>query len=347
MSETYQEVVNGRRVLCGRCRWDLQQSRVVGGALDSATGLTFQCDNCHATYAVCIVCGWYMADGKTCNLPHAEFNDAAASQATAEGDTTMAVQLPDSVDQSKLARDPAGRPGRWFDAASNTTFNLGPDFRPAAKAAQLAPSLGSTFDDAAMHLRAKTREELVAYALGNYSIRITDSRANKDSIIASIVQSAGYPVPIATAAYERVPEDAGEPDPQDNTGKRIAITMGRFVGRKGMVSEVGEEGENYDVRAVLDGDGTEIPLTIDMFRYLTVDEVAADEAALLAANGDASKANIPPAAAQQPVAQQSSIPAAQDQQASGEQPAGIGTQGEAAVDAVSAAADQGQQQAEG
>ena len=58
--------VNGRRVCCGRCRHTNSQVRMEDGPLDSEAGLTFNCLDCHAVYAVCRLCGWFMADGVRC-----------------------------------------------------------------------------------------------------------------------------------------------------------------------------------------------------------------------------------------------------------------------------------------
>lgn len=65
MPYPFQEV-NGRRVCCGRCRHTNSQERLEDGPFDTEAGLTFYCHDCHAVYAVCRICGWFMFDGMSC-----------------------------------------------------------------------------------------------------------------------------------------------------------------------------------------------------------------------------------------------------------------------------------------
>lgn len=126
------QVLSGRRVLCGRCRHDFNQSRDEGGPFDSPTGLTYRCGDCHAVYAVCRRCAWYMADGHTCHT--------CSPDDRLEGD----AMLPKFIQQQQhlLVPDPASRSGHWLFPPTGNVVSMPPDWRPEGVSA-VAPGTGA------------------------------------------------------------------------------------------------------------------------------------------------------------------------------------------------------------
>lgn len=127
MSEHYQ-IVNERRVRCGRCRHEMNQSRVEVGRFNTPTTLHYTCGDCHAQYPVCIACGWYIADadGVTCHM--CELNpDGMPVVRPADERPPM---LPKHIKEQSLEPDPSRRAGHWYHPATDEIISMPIGWKP-------------------------------------------------------------------------------------------------------------------------------------------------------------------------------------------------------------------------
>jgi hypothetical protein len=188
----------------------------------------------------------------------------------------MAGKLPNGWKEKDLVPDPHGRAGVWLHKPTDTPINMGLDYRAdekmeAAVEGRLdgaegdGPDAPSGYDQRKGELAKMNQKEMFAVA---EQLQIPDfNKKTKKDLMPAILLAEGFL--------------------NDDTmrGKRIEITFGRFEGLHGTVTSVEESDENEEpdsVEVLLDGDGGTISL--DEFtrqaRFLTADEIAADEAAL-------------------------------------------------------------------
>jgi len=60
------QVVNDRRVFCGRCKHDQNQRRMENERFDTEHISSFYCEDCQCVYAICNECAIYITDGINC-----------------------------------------------------------------------------------------------------------------------------------------------------------------------------------------------------------------------------------------------------------------------------------------
>jgi hypothetical protein len=142
MTELY-ATVNERRVFCGRCRHERNQTRVEGGIFDSENGLTFHCGDCQAVYAVCKYCGWFMSDGAVC----ARCAETPSVLLAVKEPTTVLPPFLKNVEHELIA-DPAGRAGHWYHPRTDTTISMGLGWVPKGGAkAPMVDAGGEEIED--------------------------------------------------------------------------------------------------------------------------------------------------------------------------------------------------------
>lgn len=192
----------------------------------------------------------------------------------------MAGKLPAGVRESDLVPDPAGRAGVWIDKRTDTPYALGLDFRndemeisgaAAGEGDEEGDGQPSAYDVRKAELIKMTQAQMFPLA---ESLVITGfKKMPKKDLLPAVLFAEGF----------RTEETM--------RGKRVALTFGRFEGQHATITSV-VDGDETDtdgyVEVLTDSNDT---LKLDDFeaqaRFLTAEEIAADEAALKESKGAA------------------------------------------------------------
>lgn len=177
MSELYIEV-NQQRVMCGRCRHEQNQEQIEGGQFDSEAGLTFHCNDCHAVYAVCRRCAWFMSNGIDCARCA---DNPAPLLAIKEG----RALVPKHIREANLVPDPGGRSGHWHDPVSGDVISMPLGWKPSGVD---APDID---DNAPEDLTGKS---VVILVEGPFYLKkgvVSESGLNEDELGISVIEEGG------------------------------------------------------------------------------------------------------------------------------------------------------------
>ncbi len=161
--------------------------------------------------------------------------------------------LPDYILADELVPDPDKRLGHWYHPQSDTVINLGADWGKVP------------VDGVITNIALLTRAELMSYAK-TQGITV-NFKMTKDDLLAALGSSEKA---VAGLSDEIV-------------GRRVEVQTGIYSGGHATITERAQGDEDgFEVRVLIDTDGREIPIgSVDSdLRFLTDDEIAADDAEL-------------------------------------------------------------------
>jgi|SRR6185312_10360908 len=225
MTELY-ATVNERRVFCGRCRHERNQTRVEGGIFDSDNALTFHCGDCDAVYAVCKYCAWFMSDGETC----ARCAETPSALLAIKEPTTV---LPPHLRpyEHELVPDAAKRAGHWYHPRTDTTINMGLGWHP--KGAPVV-AVSDESESKAPDLSGKSVMILQGRFEGKKGV-ISESGLGEDEQGLTVIEEGGQELPFESFdPYLRfmTPDEVATAEAEAQTAKKAQAAAKRELARQ-------------------------------------------------------------------------------------------------------------------